>query len=282
MLENTGPTQPVFRFGVAHWHALLRLVASANIVLWCLSALPLVAGRLPMHSPSYADGLLQLLLSAGYVFGCAFRSWWPVYDIPRIVMVESRCSSIFVGRSIATVAELCFAMQWALILRRFGSLGPSELANGAALAIAPLIVVAECASWYAVLTTSQRGHVLENSLWGLSAALAVAGMLVIGPSRLTTLYPPAIIWCLGGVVYVSFMFLSDVPMYWSRWIADQAGGRQYLTLAQGSVEVCRRRVVSKRWEDWRSEVLWMSLYFSLGVWSSISLVYASFTLAAQR
>jgi hypothetical protein len=48
------------------------------------------------------------------------------------------------------------------------------------------------------------------------------------------------------------------------------------------VDVSRRWTASYRWEDWKSEVLWMSLYFSVGVWISISLVYASLALDAHR
>ncbi len=69
------------------------------------------------------------------------------------------------------------------------------------------------------------------------------------------------------------MFLVDVPMYWSRWMSDEASGRHYLSIAQGILDVSDRRVVSYRWEDWRSEVAWMSLYFSLAVWLSIALIH---------
>jgi hypothetical protein len=225
---------------------------------------------------------MQLLLSAVYVSGCAFRSVLPVYDIPRVVLVDSPLSSVIVGRSVATVAELCFAAQWALILHRIAFLSHSLFGQAASLAIVPLIVLAEGCSWYAVLTTAQRGHAIENSIWGLSAALVVASMLVIGPHRVADLYPPMIAWCIGGAAYVVFIFLFDVPLYWSRWLADQTIGRQYLSIAQGVVDVCQRRVVSYRWEDWKNEVLWMSLYFTLGVWSSVSLVYASMALDAHR
>ena len=146
----------------------------------------------------------------------------------------------------------------------------------------PLIVLAEGCSWYAVLTTAQHGHVIENAIWGLSAALLVASMLVIGPHRVAGLYPPMIAWCVVGAPYVLFMFFFDVPMYWSRWLGDQIAGRQYLSIAQGVLDVRLRRVVSYRWEDWKSEVPWMSLYFTFGVWSSISLVYASVALGAYR
>jgi len=213
------------------------------------------------------------------VAGCAFRSVLPVIDIPRIVLIDSRLSSVLVGRSVATVAELCFAAQWALVLHRAASLGGSAFVQAVAVAVVPLIVLAEGFSWYAVLTTEQRAHAVENSLWGLSAALTVAGVLVIGPQRLAAVYLPVIA---GGAAYVAFIFLYDVPMYWGRWVADQASGRTYLSVADGMAEVRGRWTVSYRWEDWRSEVAWMTLYFSCGVWSSVWLVYASPALGVGK
>jgi hypothetical protein len=263
---------------VARWHGLLRALAVLNLALWSLSAIAVTRGGAGMHAGAEAFAHVQLLLSAVYVFGCAFRSILPVYDIPRVVLVDSRLSSVVVGRSVATVAELCFAAQWALMLQRTAVLTHSSFGQAASLAIVPLIVLAEGFSWHAVLTTAQRGHVVENSLWGLSAALVTASMLSIGPRTLVELYPPMIAWCVGGAAYVAFIFFFDVPMYWSRWLADQAAGRRYLRLSQGALDVCRRWVVSYRWEDWNTEVLWMSLYFTAGVWTSISLVHASLTL----
>jgi hypothetical protein len=75
------------------------------------------------------------------------------------------------------------------------------------------------------------------------------------------------------MVYVAFMVAVDVPMYWARWLTDQAAGRHYMSLAQGFMDIASRRVVSYRWADWRHEIAWMSLYFSVAVWISISLVH---------
>jgi hypothetical protein len=74
--------------------------------------------------------------------------------------------------------------------------------------------------------------------------------------------------------YVAFMYAVDVPMYWARWLADEAAGRHYMSILQGVVDVASRRVVSHRWGDWKNEVAWMSLYFSVAVWISISLIHA--------
>ena len=265
---------------VACWHALLCAIAVLNLAVWALAAV--AVGRRVTHAGTEGACYTQLLLSAVYVLGCAFRSVLPVFDIPRLVLVDSRLSSVLVGRSVATAAEVCFAAQWALILHRTALLSGNPFAQAVSLAVVPLIVLAEGCSWRAVLTTAQRAHVVENSIWGLSAALVIASLLAIGPDRLVELYPPMIAWCVGGAAYVAFIFFFDVPMYWSRWLADQANGRRYLSISQGVIDIRRRWTVSYRWEDWKNEVLWMSLYFTFGVWSSVSIVYASIALGAHR
>jgi hypothetical protein len=277
----TRPAGEVRSRAVVMWHVLLCAIATVNVVIWSLSAIAVTHAPAVNHAAAAAIHL-QLLLSAAYVFGCAFRSVLPVYDIPRIVLVDSRLSSVFVGRSVATVAELCFAAQWALILHHLALLSDSLLVRVVSLLIVPIIVLAEGCSWYAVLSTAQRPHAAENSIWGLTAALVVASLLAMEPHRVAGLYLPMIVWCVGGAAYVAYIFLFDVPAYWSRWRDDQANGRRYLSMTQGVIDAWRRRIVSHRWESWKHEMLWMSLYFTLGVWSSVSLVYAAIILAAQR
>ena len=64
---------------------------------------------------------LMLLLCAAYVFGCAFRSVLPRADVQRICLFDTWLSSVLVGRSVATVAEVCFVAQWAIILHQLGT-----------------------------------------------------------------------------------------------------------------------------------------------------------------
>ncbi len=208
------------------------------------------------------------------MFGCAFRSVFPVYDVPRLVLFDTWLSSVAVGRSVATLAELCFVAQWALMLRETSRATGSAMGRTTAAAMVPLIVIAESFSWYSVLTTSNLGHVVEESLWGLCAALMVMSLVILWPRCAARWRPLLATWCVAGVAYVAFMFLVDVPMYWSRWLADEASGRGHLSLAQGLSDVSGRWTVSHSWEDWKSEVIWMSLYFSVAVWLSIALVHA--------
>jgi hypothetical protein len=275
------PADNIRSRAVVWWHALLCAIAALNVVVWSLSAFAVTHAQAVNHAEAAAASHMQLLLCAAYVFGCAFRCVLPVYDIPRVVLVDSRLSSVIIGRSVATIAELCFAAQWALTLHHMALLSDSLPVRTVSLVIVPLIVIAEGCSWYAVLTTAQRAHALENSIWGVAAALVVASLLVVEPHRVAGLYLPMIAWCVGGAAYVAFIFLFDVPAYWSRWRADQTNGHHDLSIAQGVIDAWRRRIVSHRWELWKNEILWMSLYFTLGVWSSISLVYASIILGRQ-
>ncbi len=187
-------------------------------------------------------------------------------------LVDSWASSVLIGRSVATLAEVAFAAQWAVFLRD----------RKVSLAIVPLIVIAEICSWYAVLTTANLGHVFENSLWGICGALIVASLLTMVPQCPANRRPMLIAWAAAGTLYVAFIFIVDVPMYWSRWITDQANAREYLSIAQGIVDASACKVVSFRWEDWRNEVAWMTLYFSVGVWVSISLIFVAAPAKAKE
>jgi hypothetical protein len=258
---------------VIWWWSCLCGVAAFNLLAWSLSAVSLRRDRLLVSGDIYRMRRLQLMLSAVYVLGCAYRSAFPVYDVPRLCLIDHGVSSVIVGRSVATLAELCFVGQWALMLHAVSRAARSSLGTVASLALVPLIAIAETCSWYSVLTTSNIGHVAEESIWGLSVVLLVASVVTIWPRCAANRRPLLAAWCTAGLIYVAFMFSIDVPMYWSRWIADEAVGRHYMSIVQGLHDVSARRVVSYRWEDWRSEVVWMSLYFSVAVWVSISLIH---------
>ncbi|NML25062.1 hypothetical protein [Zoogloea dura] len=259
---------------VFSWWAFLSTIATLNIAAWAYAAWQLQRRRPLMDAEAFALRRAQLLLSAGYVFGCAYRSYLPVFDVPRLCLVDSWLSSVVVGRSVATIAELCFVAQWALILRATSRATGSSVGGAISSLLVPMIAVAETCSWYAVLTTSNLGHVIEETLWGLGAALLVISLVEIWPRCARRLRPLLAVWGAAGLGYVFFMFLVDVPMYWSRWLADEATGRHYMSLAQGLLDASSRWVVSHRWADWHSEVAWMSLYFSVAVWLSIALIHA--------
>src|SRR5688572_26854377 len=258
---------------VLTWWAALCAVAAFNIVAWGLSAAVLLRRESALSHDERRWRRWQLLLAAGYVAGCAWRSMFPVFDVPRLVVVDSALSSILIGRSVATLAELCFAAQWALLLGTFADRAGHRFGLVVERALLPMIVVAEACSWLSVLTTANLGHALEESIWGSCALLVAAGLVSMRPRSGDRSRVLVSLVCVAAVAYALFMFGVDVPMYWARWLADEALGRPYLGLTDGLFDAATRRVVSHQWQDWRSEVVWMSLYFSVAVWLSIALAH---------
>jgi len=137
-----------------------------------------------------------------------------------------------------------------------------------------MIAVAEVCSWHAVLTTANLGHVIEESLWGAAALVVVFAMLAMRRRLAPALQPLVAAIVVAGGAYAAYMFVVDVPMYLARWQADEAAGRAYLDVARGLHDAATRWVVSADWTHWKTEVTWMTLYFSVAVWASIGLAHA--------
>jgi len=261
--------------GVFLWWMLLCTVGAFNILAWTISARALQRRHETLPAREYSLRKILLCLSGIYVLGCAYRSVFPVFDVPRIVLVNSFLSSVAVGRTIATIAELSFVAQWALLLRESARSTGSLVGKITAQALVPLIAIAECCSWYSVLTTSNLGHTFEESIWALAAAALAASLFVMWQRCLPRQRAVLAACCFAAGAYVCYMVFVDVPMYAARWVAEGVSGRHYLSLAEGMKDVATRWTVSYRWQDWRSEVVWMALYFSVCVWISISLVHVA-------
>ena len=263
---------------VQAWWFALSAVSVVNICAWILAGV--IPVRRSSTDPARAIRYRQLLLSAPFVFGCAFRSVFPRADVQRICLVDSWLSSVAVGRSVATIAEVSFAAQCALLLRILALEARAPVALAISRLMVPLIVMAETFSWYAVVTTNYLGNTMEESTWGLVCMLMVAGLITVRPRLRGSprAFVGQAIWICAG--YVVFMFTIDVPMYFGRWRADTAAGTRYLPLAEGIRDAATRWIVTFRIEDWRWEMLWMSLYFSFGVWISVSLIRAPYPASA--
>jgi hypothetical protein len=264
---------------VAIWWGFLVIVSGANIALLLLLHRWL-RERAPNRQLGTRVELLLVLLCAAYVLGCAFRSVLPRADVQRICLFDTWLSSVVVGRSIATIAELCFAAQWAIVLRQLAILSNAHTARNISNAIVPLIVLAECCSWYAVATTNYLGNAIENSLWAVTFLIIIGALL-----RLSVEFHGAIRLAIGSAIvgiagYLAFLFVIDVPMYFERWQADEATGKQLFGVIEGLQDVSTRWTVTHDIAHWRDEIAWMSLYFSVAVWSSLAL--CSFGLIKER
>ena len=255
---------------LAWWWALLTLVSSGNIALWFL--LYRQFHTQPTDGLDSASGIwLMQLLCAAYVFGCAFRSFLPRADVQRICLFDTWLSSVVIGRSVATVAEICFAAQWAMVLGQLGAIAGADTALNIAWVIVPLILVAQCCSWYGVLTTNYLANAIENSLWAV--AFLVVG---IGLCRLLPEFDGLVRLALAGAIvgiaaYLAFLITIDVPMYLNRWQAGLADGSKVLGPLEGFRDASTRWVVTHDFAEWKDEIAWMTLYFTTAVWASLAL-----------
>jgi hypothetical protein len=255
---------------LAWWWGLLTLVSGVNIAIWFLLYRQL--HEQPAASPGSTSGMeLMLLLCAAYVFGCAFRSFLPRADVQRICLFDTWLSSVVVGRSVATVAEICFAAQWAIILHRLGTMTGADTTINVAWVIVPLILIAECFSWYAVLTTHYLGNAIENSIWAVAFFLIGIGLCRLLPEFHGPVRVVLAITIVGIAAYLAFLKTIDVPMYLSRWRDVVADGSKLLGLLEGLRDVSTRWVVTHDLAEWKDEIAWMSLYFSAAVWASLAL-----------
>ena len=259
---------------VAIWWGSLLAVSTVNVAVLLALCWRFRGDWASRSGVTWVEPLL--ILAAGYVIGCAFRSVLPRADVQRICLFDTYLSSVLVGRSVATVAELCFAAQWAIVLYALGKVARSDTAKNIAKLVVPLIVLAECCSWFAVVTTDFLGNVLENSLWTVTFLL-----IGVALARLVTRFhgavQAAIAAATAGIAgYVTFMASIDVPMYFSRWQADVLSGKTYLGLTAGLHDLATRWVVTHDIGQWHDEIAWMTLYFSTAVWASLLL--AAFAL----
>ncbi len=248
------------------WWQLLCAVSVLNIVLWSAAAQELLR-----RSDGYQ--LKQLLLSGLFVGACAFRSFLPRVDLERICLWDGPLSSVVVGRTVATLAELCFAAQCALLLFKLSALTGSPAIEAVGLAVLPIIVAAELACWFAVVTLNHLGHAVEELLWSIMVALVAACLVSYWrhtAGALPVWVPVGLIACAGTALVI---LAVDIPLYLARWRSSKRAGARYLRVVEGLKDALARRRVTHRRDDWRQEVLWMSLYFSAGVWVSLGIIF---------
>jgi hypothetical protein len=248
----------------------LTLVSGANIAVWVLLYRQL--NEQPTGSLGSTSGIgLMLLLCAAYVFGCAFRSFLPRADVQRICLFDTWLSSVAVGRSVATVAEVCFAVQWAISLHQLGTMTGAGTTLNAGWVVVPLILIAQCFSWHAVLTKNYLGHAIENSIWAVAFFVVGIGLCRLLPEFDGEVRVILAVSIIGIACYLAFLMTIDVPMYLSRWRADVAAGSKPLRPLEGLRDVSTRWVVTHDLAEWKGEIAWMSLYFSAAVWASLAL-----------
>ncbi|EED88390.1 predicted protein [Thalassiosira pseudonana CCMP1335] len=262
------------------WWAVLSSIGLINIAFWvytyCTLDLEDTTAK-TTHPYQY----YHLMLSGVYVFVCAYRSFLPRIDLERYCLFDTFLSSIFLGRSAATIAEISFACQISLFLYHLGDVHGHPLTQYLAIALVPLITIAQGFCWCGVVSLNHFYHAVEESIWAVSSifvAAAMGGFAYYHPDN-HSLCRTGVIGCVASLFFFAFMAIVDVPMYIKRWKEHKETAKQYgkkmvhMSSFEGAKDAWERRAVTKSWNVWKEETVWLTGYFSSAVWLSLFLVH---------
>jgi hypothetical protein len=249
------------------WWKTLCAIALANMGLWVW----MITTSQSQHSTFY----IQATLSGIYVLVCAFRSFYPRIDLERYCLHDTPLSSVALGRSLATIAEICFSIQCAIIVYSLSMAIESQLAAFVAYTIVPTIVMAQLFCWHATLTLNHFWHSLEEMAWVvmliLTAACFVAGFIYLSSDYILLM----IIGFISCLASIWIMLVIDIPMYLSR-TSEKEHHHSHLSIQNRMHDAIMRRVQTNDWAIWKQEVLWLTSYFTVGVWLSIGMIVIEF------
>lgn len=227
-----------------------------------------------------------------YIFACAVRSIWPRIDVERICFFDSWISYPIVGRSLATIAEVCFAHQIAYVLGSIATQLKCYKINSELKLVVPLIIIAQTCCWFGVTTQKQLWHSIEESMWlivmqvcGVFALYMstlidgrspINGKVLNGSEKaiyneiLSTKYKLQLSFLLS-ICFSIFMFYIDVPMYFERYNQDERNNKTYLTFIEGVYDSTSCKLISKHMNEWAPEMPWLSGYFIGATFLSLKL-----------
>mmetsp|Transcript_77887 Transcript_77887/g.137312 ORF Transcript_77887/g.137312 Transcript_77887/m.137312 type:complete len:318 (-) Transcript_77887:355-1308(-) len=253
------------------WQRCLFIVAILNFAMWWrITQYP---GHIPQHK----------WLCLAFILGCALRGSMPRVDVERTCFYDSFLSTPLIGRTVATVAEMCYIKQVqmvAMVVQLKDIPNPSKW-------VVMAIAVAETSSWLGVTTTFQLFHAVEESIWTLSVlSMVIYSFIFYWRRRKTVGWVDFLLhlqdrneatctayWMVViGVPYICFMCYIDVPMYITRYLQDTADGKTYFGVVEGLVDTASCKVVTQSYNAWKEEIPWMTGYFTFFVWTSIRML----------
>jgi len=229
------------------------------------------------------------------VLVCAYRTFFPSIYLFRDAWFDTPLNSTLLARLLASVGEVCWMTQVAMavhrnlaqVMERRRSLDgwtPPHVVQVVPAFVVFLICCAECFSCTGTITTNSMWFMLEEGSWVLSGWLLapisfwMLYSMYYNPARPYEMNRSAYRFLVGLsawlVIYCPWGVVSDVPANYRRWQDEVNNGTVYFSFADGLEDAANKRNVTHDWDTWSPYLLWMTSYFSVGVWSSIALMFA--------
>ena len=225
------------------------------------------------------DNKLAILVFI-YTYICAIRAIWPRVEGPNICLSNEFISLPIIGRTLATFAEVCFAVLFVMVTNKLilNSSKNNFLKNYNFLlyswngSLVYLIVLAQIFCWIGIITTNPKYNVYEESIWTFFGISKIIIYFLIyyhlGYKQKNLKYTiPIILICL--LVFIFFMIKVDVPMYMKR--ANEHKENKNLSFLQGIINICKCSKITCFYNDWKEDIPWLSAYFTFAVWFAFGL-----------
>jgi hypothetical protein len=262
--------------GWVWWWSML-VVSCFNFVLLILAS---------RRATSFPPKERTIMIAAASLFTltCAYRAILPRLDVSRQCWFDSPANWTIFGRFFACWAEIGWATQMGLMLRRLAihlqehsiiSKLECRRSQQACVAVIAIACFAECWSWTNLITESDLFSTVEQALWCVLFLVVGAGMLVL-LRKLSKSQRP-----ISYSVFAVLVILMGVQqgyeafgLYFVRFLDEQRAGVPFQGFIAGLSKLASCATVTKDIHDWQDDFPWMTGYFSVGVWSSLWLAVA--------
>jgi len=221
----------VCAFNVLAWFAIFQARGGHGIGIWC---------------------------SLTYVLACAFRCSMPRDVVRNVALIDSKLSAVGIGRTVATVGEVAFAVQLGTAL---------DLPI-----LAVLLSIAQCWCWCSVFSGRFIFNCVEQTHWAVAACIVAYNGGQPGVR-------------FAAVLFLLYLISVDIPQYYELHV-EQARAAKGVTTVRAeappprcfNADVLLRifstpAVITDDIRVWRTELFWMTAYFGTAVWCSLLLAF---------
>jgi len=259
------------KWKVDFWRGSLGTLAVLNT---CLFSYALLTYVLVEGEYTQIQRLIQFS-AFPYVWQTTWRCIFISEYVDRHTIGDHPLNSVLLARIFAAVGEFTFGIQLAFALRTYTS--------DVALAILPLDFIGQVFATSGTITRSNLCFLCEGILWTLIFAVlcGVAAVTLLRSTSLTseatTFLRLVVAFTVPGMVY---MVGGYIPLCFAAWSKEseaqekckEDGLKKRRPIGELAWEALVMRVPTMDWAVWQGEVVWQTLYFAIGTWSSVWLM----------
>ena len=253
------------------WGNILKLTGTFNILL-------IIFYFLNNTKMSGKDKLIYLFVSI-FALSCSYRSMNPITESDRKCLYDYKYVLPMHTRSFATFGEISLIIAIVLVINNVLNHLKNKYNVNSIFYInyilVTIITVANFSCWVSQITQDYMWNVIEESLWGITGSVLCIISIVLyitiknnNSKKINSIKSMLIMLCLVTFIYTTYIIFVDVPMYYKR--SKQSRNKKKNEFTQG-IKTLNQCQVDTSIEEWKEEQIWMTGYFTIGVWLLFSL-----------